>query len=254
MEQLYSQIIDYVVKSGKRINQRAGKIKDIGITKQYLTEEDIAIERGIKNLVNKFNPNHTFYAEEENFDFNKARDVWICNPISGTRTFINGLAHYGMAVAHMHNGKVVFSVVYDPSMNQLFTAYKGKGAFLNGERLKIKLVKNNPKVLFHLSIMWKDSGKSQKMFELLTKFELYRNWNSQALSYCHLAKGIYNGLIIFSKDSFPDFAGSLIVKEAGGIFTNLNGEKDIKPSDRVFIAGDKKTYGELKQMVDKIFS
>lgn len=252
MDTLYKKIIEQVVSSGKRIREKSGKIKDIGITKNNLTEEDIRIERELKQIIKEFNPKHEFYAEEENENFLDADDVWAVDPISGTRVFINGLPHYGIVAAHIHNHEVQFAVVYDPSMDDLYTAYKNKGAYLNRQKISLKKVSSgSPKIIFNLSLGWKDTTTARKIFYALSEFELYRVFGSHAVNDSLVACGKYNGVVCLAKDSFPYFASSLIIREAGGVFTNINGDKNIKPSDRVFIGGDKETYFKLKSVVEK---
>ncbi len=255
MQQVYNQLIKFMVTSGKRLAKRAGKIEDIGVTKKYLTEEDIKVERGFKEIIKKGFPTHKFFAEEENDNFLQSDDVWVCDPISGTRTFIKGLAHYGMVISHIHKGETVFAAVYDPSVDDLYTAYKNKGTYLNKNRIKI--IDSNlskPKIVFHPSLVWEDNqpDATREIFEKLTKFKLYRTYNSQAINYCHMVRGIYDGIVLLAKDSFVDFAASLIVREAGGKFTNLNGQTNINSSDRVFIAGSDSVYKILKQLVDSV--
>jgi hypothetical protein len=73
-----------------------------------------------------------------------------------------------------------------------------------------------------------------------------------AINYCGVACGRYDGVISLSKDSFPEFAGDLIIQEAGGRFTNIEGEDNIKPTDRIFIGGNKKCYDELFPLVKQV--
>ncbi len=253
MKEIYNDITNYLVESGKRIKTKAGQIEDIGVTKKYLTHEDLAIENGLKDIIKNYNSNHQFFAEEENDVFKEADDIWISDPISGTRAFVNGLAHYGMAIAHVHKGKVQFSAVYDPSVDDLYTAYRGEGAFFNNTPLIIKETDEKPKVQFQLASTRKDEKAAVEIFtHLSSKFNLYRTYSSQAINYCHVAKGIYSGMVCFAKDSFADFASSLIIQEAGGVFTNIEGESNIKQSDRTFVAGDKNIHKELLSIVRKV--
>jgi len=253
MDTLYKKIIEQIVSSGKRIREKSGKIQDIGVTKKNLTEEDIRIERELKQVIKEFNPKHEFYSEEENENFLEAEDVWVADPISGTHVFIDGLPHYGIVVAHLHNHEVQFAAVYDPSMNDLYTAYRNKGAYLNNQKIFIKETDSEkPRIIFNLSLGWKDTASAKKLFGELSDFELYRVLGSHAVNDSLVACGKYNGVVCLAKDSFPYFASSLMIKEAGGIFTNINGEENIKPSDRIFIGGDKKTYQKLKMIVERI--
>ncbi len=243
MDKIYQKIIEKIMESGERLRKKAGKIQDIGITKKYLTEEDIRIERELKQIIHEFNPQHGFYAEEENEKFSDAEDIWIADPISGTNAFIIGLPQYGIVVAYSHNGKIQFAVVYNPSFNDLYTAHRNKGAYLNGQKISIKeAVPEKPRIIFNLSSSWKDVISARRIFYELSSFELYRLFGFHALSNCLVALGKYDGVVCLTKDSFPYFASSLIIKEAGGIFTNIDGEEDIKPSDRIFIGGNKIIY------------
>ncbi len=254
MGTLYDTIINQIVSSGKRIREKSGTIQDIGITKAYLTEEDIRIERELKQIVKQSHPRHEFYAEEENDNALDADDVWVVDPISGTHLFITGLPHYATVAAHVHKHEVQFGAVYDPSMDTLYTAYKNRGAYLNGQRISVKDPGGaSPKVIFNLALGWKDTAIARDTFRQLNGFELYRLLGSHAVNDCLVACGKCNGVVCLAKDSFPYFASSLIIKEAGGLFTNLEGDENIKSTDRVFIGGDRKTYQTLKLLVDELF-
>jgi len=142
-----TNLIEYIIESGKRIVLRSGNIKDIGVVKQYLTEEDIRIERGIKEIVSKISIETTFYAEEEHDNFIDYESVWVCDPISGTKLFIQGLPNYAIVASHLTNGIVDFAVVYNPSTDDLYTADNETGAFLNGIKLNV-LDKDSRKIIF----------------------------------------------------------------------------------------------------------
>ena len=253
MNELYSEIIDQVLASGKRIRAKSGTIQDIGVTKQHLTEEDIRIERELKAVVQRHAPAHAFYAEEENQDFAEADDVWVADPISGTRFFIAGLPHYGIVAAHLHKGAAQFAVVYDPSMDALYTARRGGGAFLNGERMSVAAGSDDRRIAFDLSSGWPDGARARRMLAELGAFDLYRLPGSHAVNQCLVACGKFHGVVCLAKDSFPYFASGLIIREAGGVFANIAGEADIKPTDRVFVGGERQTARELKTIVEKVF-
>ena len=252
MEKVYKEIIDFIVSSGKRISKRAGNIEDIGIKNKYLTEEDLNIERSIKKIIKKHNENHKLFAEEEHNSFPKCEDVWIADPISGTSLFIQGMPHYAIVVAHTKCKAVKFAAVYDPTIDELFTAYLDKGAFLNGKPISISNTyeKEKIRVLYNLSGEWKDRKRGRGVFNELTKFKVYRVRQSFALNYCYVACGRYDGVVALTKDAFPEIAGGFIIREAGGIFKNREGEDIIEPQDRIFVGGNKKVYELLKPVVE----
>ncbi|OGY93744.1 MAG: hypothetical protein A2406_04225 [Candidatus Komeilibacteria bacterium RIFOXYC1_FULL_37_11] len=250
MKYLYNQIIKYAVLSGDRICKKSGNVKDIGVTKKYLTLEDFRIERGLKKIIKNYDRSHFFCAEEENDHFKNAKNVWVVDPISGTRAFIKGTHHYGISVAHLIDGKIVFAVVYDPSVRELFTAYLGRGAYLNNKLIKISKNKENLRILYYYSSSWNGNISCRKTFNKLSKYKfLYRNANSVAVNYCHVACGRYDGILSLTKDSFPEMAGSLIIREAGGRFINRRRNTNIQFDDRVFMGGNKFAVSKLERII-----
>lgn len=236
METLYSQITEHLVTSGKRILERAGKIEDIGVAKADLTEEDLRIERELTNIIKDAYPEHYVYAEEENDVFEEHDDVWIIDPISGTDAFINGFPHFGLVAAHYHKGEGQFALVYDPSVNELFSAFKGEGAFLNGQ--KILVSKSSSRIVYNLAKPRIGSSESTELWSKLTKYDVHRNANSFAVNYCWVACGRYDGVVTLAKDSFTEYAGGFIISQAGGKFVNDENCEAFKNSDRLFVGAN----------------
>ncbi len=244
METNYQKILDFMIESGKRLKARAGNIADIGVSKRNLTEEDFAIEQGFKKIITGFGDDHTIFAEEENDVFKNSKHVWVVDPISGTGTFIKGLPHYAIVITHLVDQKAVFAAVYDPSADELFTAYKGKGAFLNGKPIAVPK-SGHEKVFLWISSQWKDSELVQKIRVKMGSSDIGSNTHSMAINYSWVACGRWDGIISLTKDSFPEFAGNLIVREAGGQFTTFEGAADILPTDRKFVIGNPEAYEKL---------
>ncbi|MEI6499175.1 MAG: inositol monophosphatase family protein [bacterium] len=251
MQDEYQKIIDYMLSSGKRIKEKAGQIADIGIKKKYLTEEDIAIERGFSDLIGTFQGDHIVFAEEENFDFQEGENIWVIDPISSTPSFIGGLPHYAIVCSHLFRGEVFFAAVYDPSVDELFTAYKGKGAFLNEKKLDLKYSESNG-IILSLSTECKDQKLIENVWSKSLEFKPYRYKSSFGINYCWVAAGRFNGFIALVKDNFPTYAGKLMIEEAGGVFTNERRESNIKESDRIFVGGSKEIYDKLVDSVQRL--
>lgn len=124
-------------------------------------------------------------------------------------------------------------------MDELFTAYREGGAFLNGKRIYVRENTDlkNLWIQFNLSMYWQDPERGQRIYRELTRFKTYRALSSFAVNYCHVACGRYDGTLALTKDVFPEIAGSLIIREAGGVFINERGEEWIQPDDRIFVGG-----------------
>lgn len=251
MEKVYQEIVDFIISEGKRISQKAGKIKDIGVKKQFLTEEDSKIEQGLKEIIREHSPNHGFCAEEENEQLPDVEDIWFSDPISGTQAFIMGIPRYAIVIAHTRKNKVLFGAVYMPGTGELFTAFNGKGAFLNGE--KISVSNKEKKIAIMLINSSKYPGIVEKTLERTKQFDVTQNNYGQSAMNCEVARGFFDGAIFIDKDSFPMFALSLIVQEAGGAFTNLNGDSNIHFNDRIFVCGNKKVHKTLLKIAHEVF-
>ncbi len=251
-ESFYEEILAFLRSSGRRIRERSGRIADIGVVKQYLTEEDLRIEEELAALIARHDPAHALYAEEAHDRFPEGRDVWVADPISGTRTFIEVLGHYAIAVGHLCDGVPRFAAVYDPIGDELFQARAGEGATLNGRAIHVANQREGreTRVLYNLAYGEADTAEARALFGKLSTFDLYRNNDSFALNYCAVACGRYDGVVTCAKDAFPEIASTLILREAGGEFTTFAGDDVIRPPDRQFVGGAPTVCARLREALD----
>lgn len=250
---MYDQVTQFVKNAGERLREKAGNIPDIGVRKAYLTEEDLRIEREFSELIKTFGADHTLYAEEEHDFFETSDNVWVMDPISGTSVFIRGLPHYGIVVAHIQKGETKFALVYDPSMRDVYSAEKGAGAFLNSKRQFVAQTNTQrPRILLHVaSSAWDQAEMNIRLIKALRECTVTILPFSSSLEYVYIASGKFDGSIAFTKDTFVDFAGSLLVREAGGVCTNREGSSDIKPTDRVFVASHPSIHSRLLEITQR---
>jgi myo-inositol-1(or 4)-monophosphatase len=246
LEDLYQRLTDFIVVSGRRVHKRTGNIKDIGVLKVNLTEEDLRIERELTAMIVEVFPSHVVFAEEEHGVFKQSADIWAIDPISGTAAFIAGLPHYGLVITHLVHGKPQFSAVYDPSIDELFTARAGHGATLNNQPIHVS--DGTKKVLFNLASTVDKSPTAASLWQTVLELKAYRNANSFAVNYCWIAAGRYDGIVALTKDAFPEYAGWLIITEAGGLFTTAKGGS-VEPDDRLFVGGNQAMYQYLRDQV-----
>ncbi len=246
----YQLIIDYVLRAGKELKSVWGSAQDIGVTKQHLTEYDLRIEREIKALITSFGSNHSMFAEEENTAFINSDNVWVVDPISGTAWFLNQAGSFAIVVSHVCKGEIQFGLVYDPIKEELFTAEKGKGLHVNGVKYIVQPSLSSS-VLFNPSMGYKDSSKIHQVWDDVYPFDPYRLAASFGLGYAYVAVGRFAGVITLAKDVFPEFAGSILIQESGGIFTNAQGSGIIGLEDRIFVgAHNQETHKKLLQIIN----
>lgn len=242
MEALYTQLTDYLHEAGQQLVSLQADIKDIGVNKANVTDQDIKIERALRDMVLGLHPDHKVFAEEEHNTFEDAENIWVFDPISATRAYIEGRQHYASVISHIRNGLTQFAAVYDPSSDEMFTAQLGKGATLNGRPIHVSLTANT--LLNNTATSLLNSVDAVKLRAATEDLNPLRNEVSFAVNYCWVADGRFDGVVSVAKDSFPEFAGALIMSEAGGKLTNIDGGA-IQPEDRLFIGGNPIMYEEL---------
>jgi len=188
--------------------------------------EDKESERRIIEVLHRHFPTHTIISEEVGLVKRDDEYLWIVDPLDGTNNYFIGYPYFSVSIALQYKGEIVLGVVYNPVSEQLFWAEKGKGAFLNGEKIAVNTRKELKKavgtyVRGRESISKEDEYEFTKPFFLATK-RLMRNIGP-ALDFCLLANG-WIDYIVFHKSGIMDVAaGLLIAEEAGAMITNWDG-------------------------------
>jgi myo-inositol-1(or 4)-monophosphatase len=241
--------------SSKIFKKFFGKPKDIkikgGDPRNLVTEIDKKIESLIRSQLSKKFPSHKFIGEEFGSEKVSKKDfVWIIDPIDGTTNFIQGLPICCISIGLWQNNQPLAAVVYNPILNQLFTAEKGKGSFLNGKRIKVS--KKNSVIMGYGGFGWgRNIHKAQVNFpKLLPILYKIRTLGSATLEMCYIGLGVFD-FHIQSEINVWDFAAStLIVTEAGGQVTELFGEK-LTMESKSFLASNgslhKKLIADIKK-------
>jgi myo-inositol-1(or 4)-monophosphatase len=210
----------------KKFFGRAGKVSTKnGDPNNFFTEIDLAIERQITKKILKHFPAHKIIGEETAKDAVGKNDlVWIIDPIDGTTNYIHGAPTCCISIALWNQKEPLVGVVYSPTMDMLLTAAKGKGASLNGKKIKVSSQAN-----FKLSYGgygWgRNPERAAKEFPMLLKaVGKVRTWGSSAIEISLVAIGVYD-FHFQGEINIWDFAAAvLFVKEAGGRISDIDGK------------------------------
>lgn len=195
----------------------------------FVTSFDLLVQNTLKEGLTQLFPNAKFIGEEgEQEDFNETGEFFIVDPIDGTTNFIKDYHMSCISVAHVLNAEVDFAMIYNPYLDELFWAVRGEGAYCNDKRIHVSEQElSNGIVLFGSSPY--DAELAKKSFDMaytyFTQALDIRRSGSAALDLCAIAAGraeLYFEMILSPWDYA---AGMLIVEEAGGIVTTLDGEK-----------------------------
>jgi len=222
----------------------------------FVTEVDHASERVIIETLLTAYPGHGIVAEESGSEHG-AKDseyVWIIDPLDGTTNFIHGFPVYCVSIALAVRGKVEQAVIYDPSRNDLFTATKGRGAFLNERRIRVSKRTQLKESLLSTGFPFRpgDNFKSylNMMGDVMQRTAGLRRPGAAALDLAYVAAGYTEGFFETGLSIWDVAAGSLLVTEAGGLIGNFTGESDFL-EQRECLAGTPRIYGQLVQILGK---
>ena len=251
---MYQKLINKIIELGDTLPAISGHIIDIEKNKNWLTEKDVEIEMELADIIKTFPGKHIIYGEELYSAFSKEDNVWIIDAISSTLNFLHGFPHYAIILSHLYKGKIKFAIIYDPHNKELFTAYKNKGAFLNNKRIHVSRRKEN--LFFMIGPYLTPPRKyRKKSFDILKTMSegghTVRILGSLGINYAYVACGRTDVAISFNEDTFPEFAGKLLVEEAGGKFTDFKGGA-LHIKTKGVIASNKVTYQKIRKIIHNI--
>lgn len=195
-----------------------------------VTAADLAVEREFRALIAARFPAHTVLGEETPVAGDQAPSThrWIIDPVDGTTNFAHGLAFFCVSIALEIEGRVELGVVYDPIARELFTAERGAGARLNGLPIRTTTCETLVDALlctgFPYTIREERRRQVQVFAAFLEEAQAVRRLGSAALDLCYVACGRFDGYWEEKLHSWDIAAGALIVEEAGGRVTGIDGE------------------------------
>ncbi len=250
-------ILNIAVKAARRagaiINRAAldGTALDVRRkgASDFVTQVDRASEAAIIEIVRRAYPDHAILAEESGSHAAAAADYcWVIDPLDGTTNFIHAFPQYCVSIGVRHRGAIAHAVVYDPGRNELFTASKGRGAFLNERRMRVSRCERLKEALVGTGFPFKE----------LTRVDLYlrqlrtlmgatagvRRAGSAALDLAYVAAGRLDAFWEMGLSAWDMAAGSLLIQEAGGLVGDFSGEPRYLESGDI-AAGTPKLFPRL---------
>ena len=246
--------------AGALINRAALDVEAVRISQKqindFVTEVDHASEKAIIETLLTAYPGHGILAEESGTEYG-AKDsefVWIIDPLDGTTNFIHGFPVYCVSIALAVRGKVEQAIVYDPSRNDLFTATKGRGAYLNDRRIRVSKRTRLPECLLSTGLPFRPGDDMRSHLHMLgdvmQRTTGVRQLGAAALDLAYVAAGYTDGFFHTGLSIWDVAAGSLLVSEAGGLVGNFTGEADFL-DQRECMAANPRIYGQLVQLLGK---
>lgn len=234
-----------------RASQDVGSLKIRSKTyNDFVSEVDQAAEQAIIETLQDAYPDHGFLGEESGHDRTDAENVWIIDPLDGTTNFLHGFPQYAVSIALMTNGQLTQAVVYDPNRNDLFTATKGRGAFLNDKRIRVSNRTKLQDSLVGTGFPFRDFSHLDTYMpmlrDMIRKASAIRRPGAAALDLAYVAAGWLDAFWEIGLSKWDIAAGALLIQEAGGIVGDFEGNETWLESGNI-VAANPKVFAQMLQ-------
>jgi myo-inositol-1(or 4)-monophosphatase len=194
----------------------------------FVTQVDKAAEQAIIDVIRRAYPEHSVLAEESGASAGARPEfLWVIDPLDGTTNYIHGFPQYCVSIALEHKGTLTQGVVYDPGKNELFTASRGRGAFLDDRRMRVSRCTQLRDALVGTGFPFKEFGRidlyMRQMRRLMGDSAGVRRAGAAALDLAYVAAGRLDAFWEMGLSRWDMAAGALLIQEAGGLVSDLEG-------------------------------
>jgi myo-inositol-1(or 4)-monophosphatase len=253
MHPMLNTAVKAALRAGKIVNRASLDLDLLTVrTKRendFVSEVDNASEQAIIETLLRAYPKHSVLAEESGAS-GDSEYQWVIDPLDGTTNFLHGFPQYAVSIALVHKGQLAHGVIYDPPRNELFTASRGRGAFLNDRRIRVSNRDKLKSALVGTGFPFRDFTHLDAylgMFRDLVQHTAgLRRPGSAALDLAWVAAGRTDGFFEIGLNAWDIAAGCLIIQEAGGLVSDLAGEEHYLKTGHV-VAGTPKVFAQLLQ-------
>jgi myo-inositol-1(or 4)-monophosphatase len=244
-------------RAGNIINRASLNSERIQVTRKqhndFVTEIDQAAEAAIIDTLKEAFPDHSFLGEEtgetpSSSTNQTSNHVWIIDPLDGTTNFIHGFPQYAVSIALAVDGVLQQAVVYDPNRDELFTATRGAGAYVNNRRLRVAGRLKMSEALLGTGFPYREDQNVEEYLEIFAKMTRQcaglRRPGAASLDLAYVAAGRLDGFFESGLKPWDMAAGILLITESGGLVGNYAGEEGYMQSGEI-MAANPRIFGQL---------
>ena len=219
-------------KAAKIIIRDFGEIEKLQVSLKgpgdFVTASDKKVEKIIIEELLKARPNYSILSEEIGQINNDESFKWIIDPIDGTANFLHGIPHFAISVALEHNKEIICGIIYDPIKDEMFTAEKGNGSYLNNQRMRVSSRSKLKDCIIFTGGPKPESKDREIALKEYNNFSSkvlipIRKLGSASLDMAYVAAGRCDGFWQRNLNYWDIAAGIILIKEAGGFVTDFNG-------------------------------
>jgi len=247
------------MKASRRLARDFGEVNNLQVSMKgpadFVSTADTTAEKRLVEELQTARPNYGFLLEERGEIKGKdTHNRWIIDPLDGTTNFLHGLPHFAMSIALERDEEIIAGVIYDPAKDEMFWAEKGQGAYMNGRRLRVSSRRNMEESLFATGIPFKGRPGHKEFLKqaeaVMAVSSGIRRYGAASLDLAYVAAGRYDGFWETGLQSWDIAAGIILVREAGGFVTEVNGKRDMLKTGSILAANDQ-IHSELARILKK---
>ncbi|MEA2894468.1 MAG: monophosphatase [Bradyrhizobium sp.] len=261
---LHSALINVMVKAARRagrsLKRDLGEVEHLQVSLKgpanFVTKADQRAEEMLYDDLNKARQGYGFIGEEGGAREGADKShTWIVDPLDGTTNFLHGIPHFAISIGLRREGVVIAGLIYNPANDDLYIAERGKGAFLNDQRLRVAGRRQLSECVIACGLPHLGRGDHElsrrEMTELQPRVAGLRRFGSAALDMAFIAAGRFDGYWERNLQPWDLAAGSIIVREAGGIVSGVNGDDDALKTGNV-VCGNEHVHAELVKILKAV--
>ena len=235
-------------KAAKILIRDFGEIENLQVSLKgpgnFVTASDIKVEKILVEELQKARPTYSILSEEIGEINNDESFKWIIDPIDGTSNFLHGIPHFAISIGLEHDKEIICGIIYDPIKDEMFTAEKGNGAYVNNKRMRVSSrSKLKDCIIFTGGPRQNPKDKElffveYKNFSSIVKTPI-RKMGSASLDIAYVAAGRCDGFWQRNLNYWDYAAGIILVKESGGFVTDFNGENRYIENETILVTNSK---------------
>ena len=256
---LINIMVNAAIRAGRSLIRSFSEIEKLQVSLKgpadYVSEADRRSESIIFEDLKKARPHYGFLLEEGGVvEGSDNSNKWIVDPLDGTTNFLHGIPHFCISIGLERDRDIYAGVIYDPINDQMFWAEQGKGAFLNDRRIRVSNRTNPTDCLFATGMPFSGRAGHEEFLKQIENVMAVssgvRRSGSAALDMAYVAAGRYDGFWEKGIKPWDIAAGIVLIREAGGLITDFQGQKNMLEKGEV-ITANIELHRPFKKLIDK---
>jgi myo-inositol-1(or 4)-monophosphatase len=256
---LLNVMVQAAIKAGKSLGRDFGEVQNLQVSvkgpSDFVSQADLKAEKIVRDELIKARPTYGFLGEEsQEVKGTDGAHRWIVDPLDGTTNFLHGIPQFAVSIALERNGEIVAGVIFNPATDELFTAEKGGGAFLNDRRIRVASRRVLSDCVIGCGVPHLGRGNHGKFLvelrHVMGEVAGVRRFGAAALDLAYVAAGRLDGFWETDLSPWDMAAGLVLIREAGGFASDMKGTADIFGSGNV-VAGNELIHKAMLEVVNR---